>query len=127
MALFSIICSLILINSCSIQFNRFKTIQNFKVHSFHNNPIDIYENEQIIGDLGETGDEMALETFKDLSRQTDSLSLQAFLEWEDIKDVMSKGFIDNQTIAIIFKEIGIKSGFMNFIQFRETVGKIIII
>ena len=46
--------------------------------------VDIYENEILIGDLDDTADDMALETFKELSMHTDSISIQAFMEWEGL-------------------------------------------
>ena len=63
----------------------------------------------------------ALETFKELALNSNSVSVQAFLEWEDIKEVMSRGYIDKETIGIIMKEVGIKSGFLDFAQFKEMV------
>lgn len=83
--------------------------------------IDIYENEEIIVDLDDTEYDLALETFKELALNSNSVSIQAFLEWDDIKDVMSRGFIDEETIGIIMKELGIKSGFLEFSQFKEMV------
>lgn len=83
--------------------------------------IDIYENEEVIADLDDTENDLALETFKELALHSNSVSVQAFMEWEDIKDVMSRGFIDQETLGIIMKELGIKSGFMDFAQFKELV------
>lgn len=83
--------------------------------------IDIYENEEILVDLDDTANDLALETFKELSLQSDSVSVQAFIEWEDIQEVMARGFIDKETLGIILKELGIKSGFMDFAQFKEAV------
>ncbi len=37
---------------------------------------------------------------------------------------MEKGFVDEEVMDIILKEVGIKTGFMNFEQFRELVGKL---
>jgi len=83
--------------------------------------IDIYENEEVIVDLDDTENDLALETFSELALHSSSLSVQAFLEWDDIKEVMSRGFIDQETIGIIMKELGIKSGFLDFAQFKEMV------
>lgn len=85
--------------------------------------IDIYENEELLSedDDSEIEDAMALETFLELSFNTGSLSEQAFLEWEDIQEVLCRGFVDRETMMIIMKEVGIKGGFMNFIQFKDVV------
>ena len=85
---------------------------------------EIYENEErALGDDDDTEieDAMALETFMELSYNTNSLSVQAFMDWEDIQDVLARGFVDQETIKIVLKEVGVKSGFMNFVQFKDTV------
>ena len=86
--------------------------------------IDIYENEEFLSeddDDSEIEDAMALETFLELSFNTGSLSEQAFLDWEDIQEVFARGFVDRETIMIIMKEVGVKGGFMNFVQFKDVV------
>ncbi len=64
--------------------------------------IDIYERETKIEDLDDAVDSLALETFKELSFETDTLSLQAFLEWEDIKEVQTVPFATCKHVIYVF-------------------------
>ena len=41
--------------------------------------------------------------------------------------VLDRGFVDSETMDIIIKEVGIKSGFMNFEQFKELVGMLFLL
>ena len=66
-------------------FNPSINLNNNRYHiALNEKEVDIYENEILIGDLDDTADDMALETFKELSMHTDSISIQAFMEWEGL-------------------------------------------
>jgi hypothetical protein len=75
------------------------------------------------GDGDDLSKSMAMETFKELSLHTDSLSVQAFMDWDDIKDTIANGLVDESIVKMIIKEAGIKTGFMSFEQFTEVVGE----
>ncbi len=98
--------------SFRINYNQRRIISHHELFNSDPPPVskpkefDVYENEILFTDLKDTEEELALETFNELSLHTNSLSIQAFLEWEDIKDVLAKGFIDKETMDIIFKEVG---------------------
>ena len=131
MAMILALIALFLFASCSEAFRFHSPVRGVRLfHSQINispsilqckKEINIYENEEVIVDLDDTENDLALETFKELALNSNSVSVQAFLEWEDIKEVMSRGYIDKETIGIIMKEVGIKSGFLDFAQFKEMV------
>lgn len=64
---------------------------------------------------------MAQDLYNGLKGNDSILSVETFLQWEDIKDVLGRGFIDADTMQIIFSEAGVHDGIMNFDQFFEVV------
>ena len=64
---------------------------------------------------------MAQDLYNGLRGNDSSLSVESFLQWEDIKDVLGRGFIDADTMQIIFSEAGVHDGIMTFDQFFEVV------
>lgn len=64
---------------------------------------------------------MAQDLYNGLKGNDSTLSVETFLQWEDIKDVLGRGFIDADTMQIIFSEAGVHDGIMNFDQFFEVV------
>jgi hypothetical protein len=66
--------------------------------------------------------EMARELFDNLNNGVgELLAVQTFLEWEDIKETLKKGFIDLETMKFIFFEAGVVGDSMSFDQFMEVV------
>ena len=64
--------------------------------------------------------EMAREMFDMLRGEGETLSVEEFLEWDDIKDVLEAGIIDADTMTLIVKSIGVKDS-MTFEQWLDTV------
>ena len=69
--------------------------------------------------------EMAAEAFDHLRGDSPLLSVEVFLNWSEIKDVLDKGYIDMETIEIILLEVGVEHNVflrsMSFPQFVEVV------
>lgn len=64
--------------------------------------------------------EMAKEMFDVLRGDDEELSVEDFMEWDDIKDVLEAGVIDAGTMALIVESIGVKKS-MSFEQWLDTV------
>lgn len=64
---------------------------------------------------------MAVELFNLLRGPEEGLSLEKFLEWEDIHEVLERGILDKESIEIIVREVGVEFNIMNFNQFQEIV------
>lgn len=64
--------------------------------------------------------EMAREMFDMLRGEGEKLSVEEFLEWDDIKDVLEAGIIDADTMTLIVESIGVKDS-MTFEQWLDTV------
>mmetsp|Transcript_8705 Transcript_8705/g.12970 ORF Transcript_8705/g.12970 Transcript_8705/m.12970 type:complete len:186 (+) Transcript_8705:1229-1786(+) len=64
---------------------------------------------------------MAEELYNGLKKSNQLLLVEEFLEWDDIKDVLSRGFVDGDTMQVIFSEAGVTNGVMTFDQFYEVV------
>jgi hypothetical protein len=64
---------------------------------------------------------MAKEIFDELKGIDEYVSLKKFVEWDDVIDVMNRGYIDLETIKFIFIESGVSNEMLNFEQFFEVV------
>ena len=65
-------------------------------------------------------DAMAREQYDALRCGEDMLSTEAFLQWEDIEDVLENGIIDGETLEIILEECNVGAQ-MSFECFKEVV------
>lgn len=74
-----------------------------------------------IGNDKELEKTMATELYDELRGEDTFLSINTFLEWDDIKDVLEQGLIDLDTIGIILKEAGVNQPWLTFDQFFEVV------
>ena len=64
---------------------------------------------------------MAEDLYNGLKGESNLLPVLKFYEWDDIKDVLSRGFVDTETLQIILAEAGVVDGLMTFEQFYEVV------
>ena len=76
--------------------------------------------------VDELGEQMALEQYNALKESSDGissalLSVDDFIKWEEIQDVLEYGVVDMETVQIILQEVGVHGGVMTFEQFKESV------
>lgn len=64
--------------------------------------------------------EMAREMFDMLRGEAEELTVEEFMKWDDINDVLEAGVIDADTMALIIESIGVKQS-MTFEQWLDTV------
>lgn len=75
-----------------------------------------------IGEDAELVRQLAWDQFNELKdTKGDLLSIEKFVAWEDIQDVLDGGNVDRETLDIIFKECNVVGGYMNFDQWLEVV------
>lgn len=88
--------------------------------------INEFDEEYLKDDIDMEKD-MARDLFEQLrSRGVDDaepglLSLHKFFEWDDMKEVLAKGFIDMNTMDTILSEAGVVRDALTFDQFYEVV------
>jgi hypothetical protein len=95
-----------------------------RVNSVLNNILDddeVYTDFETMNNDNELEKKMARELYDELREGQLGLSIESFLKWEDIEDVMNNGIIDNETMEIIIDEVGVKNGVLSFEQFYELV------
>ena len=63
--------------------------------------------------------EMAQEMFDMLRGEDEALSIDAFLEWDDIKDVIELGIIDPETMALIIEAVQGKNPVRDILTFEQ--------
>jgi len=81
---------------------------------------------EIFEGVDELGEQMALEQYNALKESPDGissalLSVDDFIKWEEIQDVLEYGVVDMETVQIILQEVGVHGGVMTFEQFKESV------
>jgi hypothetical protein len=92
----------------------------------HSHDLRISESTDDINDFPDEGDkalemDMAQDLYDELRGDDILLSVEKFLAWDDIQDVLSRGFIDDETMTTIITEVGVSGGLMTFEQFYEMV------
>lgn len=66
--------------------------------------------------------QMSLDLYHSLRAQDEELlSVCNFLQWDDVLEVLERGSIDEDTIRLIFEEVGITGSHLTFEQFVEAV------
>jgi len=66
--------------------------------------------------------QMSLDLYRSLRAQDEELlSVRNFLQWDDVLEVLERGSIDEDTIRLIFGEVGITDSHLTFEQFVEAV------
>lgn len=84
--------------------------------------IPVTESDDLdLGQDEELEQDMAVELYNLLRGRDEGLTLEKFLDWDDIKEVLERGFLDKESIGIIVSEVGVNSGIMDFKQFQEVV------
>lgn len=63
---------------------------------------------------------LAKQAFNDLTNSGPLLTKEAFMEWEDIKEVLESGTVDSEVLDIIYKEAGVLGDTLTFEQFVEV-------
>lgn len=70
----------------------------------------------------ELEEQMSLDLYRSLRAQDEELlSVCNFLQWDDVLEVLERGSIDEDTIRLIFEEVGITDSHLTFEQFVEAV------
>ena len=67
-------------------------------------------------------DEYAREVFDQMRGDKNTVSLKTFMQWSDLKEMISEGILDKETVDILSQEVGTgKGGEMSFEQFKELL------
>ena len=106
--------------SCNNDFRR----TFLRVNSVLKNILDddeVYTDFETMNSDNELEKKMARELYDELREGQLGLSIESFLKWEDIEDVLNNGIIDEETMEIIIDEVGVKNGILTFEQFYELV------
>jgi DNA-directed RNA polymerase subunit N (RpoN/RPB10) len=82
---------------------------------------EVYTDFETMNTDNELQKKMARELYDELRAGQLGLSIESFLKWEDIEDVLDSGIIDDETMEIIIDEVGVKNGILSFEQFYELV------
>jgi hypothetical protein len=61
------------------------------------------------------------ESYYELKGELPFLSKKQFIEWEDMQEIFSRGYIDMETIDAVFQEVGVLSNDITCEQFIEMV------
>ena len=94
----------------------------FRVNSVLKNILDddeVYTDFETMNSDNELEKKMARDLYDELREGQLGLSIESFLKWEDIEDVLNNGIIDEETMEIIIDEVGVKNGVLSFEQFYE--------
>jgi hypothetical protein len=86
-------------------------------------PLDLIGLEEEDDDLDEDAlfeREMAQSMFDMLRGDNEELPVEAFLEWDDIRDVLDLEIIDTETMALIIESCGVSDS-MTFTQWLDAV------
>ena len=113
----------------SVPCHRTGSCHNFRrtflrVNSVLKNILDddeVYTDFETMNSDNELEKKMARELYDELREGQLGLSIESFLKWEDIEDVLNNGIIDEETMEIIIDEVGVKNGVLSFEQFYELV------
>lgn len=65
--------------------------------------------------------ELAKDLYNQLKGDSPILSVDQFVAWDDIQDILTRDVIDLDTVNIILNEVGVKSDGIHFDQFVEAV------
>ena len=82
---------------------------------------EVYTDFETMNSDNELEKKMARELYDELRAGQLGLSIESFMKWEDIEDVLDNGIIDEETMEIIIDEVGVKNGILTFEQFYELV------
>ena len=85
------------------------------------NDDEVYTDFETMNSDNELEKKMARELYDELRAGQLGLSIESFMKWEDIEDVLDNGIIDEETMEIIIDEVGVKNGILTFEQFYELV------
>lgn len=89
-----------------------------------NEEVSTEDDDYFNADDDELAKSMARELFYDLSQDSELLSIDDFIAWDDIQDVLNGGIIRRDTLEIIFETSGVTTNVLTFEQFTEVVGKL---
>ena len=82
---------------------------------------EVYTDFETMNSDNELEKKMARELYDELRAGQLGLTIESFMKWEDIEDVLDNGIIDEETMEIIIDEVGVKNGILTFEQFYELV------
>eukprot|EP01039_Chlorochromonas_danica_P002973 gene2973-3241_t len=66
-------------------------------------------------------EEMSQDLYNQLKGFDERLSVDSFLQWDEIQEILSHGTMDKETISFILSEAGVTNDVITYDQFREVV------
>ena len=80
---------------------------------------EVYTDFETMNTDNELQKKMARELYDELRAGQLGLSIESFLKWEDIEDVLNNGIIDEETMEIIIDEVCVMNSILSFEQCHE--------